>query len=225
MQEYSEKYDASIQKDLDDADWNAVLPEVLKYAVERAKKFKWLGTYRMEPEELVQEAIVRAYGVGNDGGYRNWNKQDCPNLAKFLNGIIKSITSHEADHVVNFANEPIYNEGQSKDEKILKLDDTAEISKPKTPEEEFLEEENLRTFDDELDKLADGDVDLGMVILCIKDGIGEPRNIADETGLEIEKVYNLKRKLRRKLKKYQPKRKGQSSLERQEEWAMTERNV
>jgi hypothetical protein len=58
-----------------------------------------------------------------------------------------------------------------------------------------------------------------LVIVCIEDGISKPRHIAEETGFEINKVNNLLRKLRRKLDKYNPKMKKQSSKERQEEWA------
>jgi len=219
MLKHSSKYDPTIHADLKKADWDAALPRVLKYAVSRAKMFKWLGD-EVEPEALAQEAIARAYGIGTRGNYRNWDKERCPDLGDFLIGIIRSMTSHKAEHEAEFPSESLFNEdGSAKDSKILKsCDETAGPSKPKTPEEEIIENENLQAFKDELDSLADGDEDLGMVILCIEDGISEPRNIADATGFEKDKVNYLLKRLRRKLDKYNPKRKRQSSKERREEW-------
>ena len=220
MLQHSSKYDPSIHEKLEKADWDAALPRVLKYAVSRAKIFKWLGD-EVEPEALVQEAIARAYGTGTRGNYRNWNREKCPDLVSFLIGIIRSMTSHEAEHGSEFPKESLFDEdGSPKDEKLLKsADEVAGALMPKTSEVELIENENLRTLNDELDSISVEDEDLGLVIVCIEDGISKPRHIAEETGFEINKVNNLLRKLRRKLDKYNPKTKKQSSKERQEEWA------
>lgn len=220
MLKHSSKYDPSIHEKLEKADWDAAIPRVLKYAVSRAKIFKWLGD-EVEPEALVQEAIARAYGTGTRENYRNWNREKCPDLANFLIGIIRSMTSHEAEHGSEFPKESLFDEdGSPKDEKLLKsADEVAGALMPKTSEVELIENENLRTLNDELDSISVEDEDLGLVIVCIEDGISKPRHIAKETGFEINKVNNLLRKLRRKLDKYNPKMKKQSSKERQEEWA------
>lgn len=220
MLKHSSKYDPSIHEKLEKADWDAALPRVLKYAVSRAKIFKWLGD-EVEPEALVQEAIARAYGTGTRENYRNWNREKCPDLANFLIGIIRSMTSHEAEHGSEFPKESLFDEdGSPKDEKLLKsADEVAGALMPKSSEVELIENENLRTLNDELDSISVEDEDLGLVIVCIEDGISKPRHIAEETGFEINKVNNLLRKLRRKLDKYNPKTKKQSSKERQEEWA------
>jgi len=220
MLKHSSKYDPSIHEKLGKADWDAALPRVLKYAVSRAKIFKWLGD-EVEPEALVQEAIARAYGTGTRGNYRNWNREKCPDLANFLIGIIRSMTSHEAEHGSEFPKESFFDEdGSPKDEKLLKsADEVTGALMSKTSEVELIENENLRTLNDELDSISVEDEDLGLVIVCIEDGISKPRHIAEETGFEINKVNNLLRKLRRKLDKYNPKMKKQSSKERREEWA------
>jgi len=220
MLQHSSKYDPTIHEELNKADWNDARPRVLKYAVFRAKIFKWLGD-EVEPEALVQEAIARAFGIGNRGNYRNWNREKCPDLENFLIGIIRSMTSHDAEHGTEFPKESLFNEdGSPKDEKILKsADETAGAFKPKTPEEKIIENENLRTFKGQLDCLSDGDEDLGMVILCIEEGISKPRHIVEETGFDKKKVNSLLKRLRRKLEKYKPKMKRQSPKERREEWA------
>ncbi|EFK08817.1 RNA polymerase sigma factor, sigma-70 family [delta proteobacterium NaphS2] len=219
MQKHSGKYDLSIHDELENADWDTALLKAFNYAEARAKKFQWLGD-EVEPEALVNEAVTRAYGVGANGAYRNWNKAKCPDLGIFLIGIIRSMTSHMAEHEADFPKESFCNEdGSGKEEQLANLiDETTEPPIPKTPEEEIIEIENLQALNDELNRLADEDEDLGMVILCIKDGICNPRDIVDVIGFEKKTVNNLLKKLRRKLKNYNPKKK-QSSRERQEEWA------
>ena len=215
MLQHSSKYDPTIHEELKKADWDAALPKVLKYAVSRAKIFKWLGN-EVEPEALVQEAIARAYGIGIRGNYRNWNMETCPDLGDFLIGIIRSMTSHKAEHEAEFPKESLFNaDGSPRDEKILKsIDETAGAFKPKTPEEEIIENENLQAFKDELDRLSDEDEDLGMIILWLEDGVSRPRHIAEETGFDIKKVNNLLKRLRRRLEHHKPKIKRQSSKER-----------
>lgn len=195
-------YDSSVQREMDEMDWDSVLLRVLKYAVQVSKKFYWLG-YKVDPEDLVSEAVTQAYG-----GNRNWNKNTCPDFANFLIGIIRSITSHTAEHEAKFTKESIFSEdGSSKDNKLLVTVDTITgYCRPKTPEEKFIETDNLQKLMDVLDKLENENEDLGMVILCIKDEISEPRYIAQETGFEVSKVYNLLKKLRRKLINFEPEK-------------------
>ena len=209
MLRHSPKYDLSIREELDKADWANVLPPVFKYAVWRAKKFAWIGD-EVDPDALVSEAIARAYGFGTGNTYRNWNKDKCPKLENFLIGIIRSMTSHKAEHAADFPKESLCNEdGSTKDDKLLKSgDETKGFLKPKNPEEELIEAENLQPLMDELDKLSDEDEDLGMIILCIENGISKTRHIAEETEYDGKKVNNLLRKLRQRLKNYTPKLKN-----------------
>ena len=220
MSQSSGAYDPSIRKELDKVDWDDVLPRVFKYARWRAKKFEWLGE-PVDPEALVREAIVRAYGVGTGGTFRNWKKETCPDIADFLIGIIRSITSHKAENEASFPVESLCKEnGSPKDNKLFRsADETAGVSKPKNPEEELIEAENLQNLMDELDSLENEDEDLGMVILSIKDGNSKPRHIAQDTGYEVKDVNNILKRLRRKLKHLKPKSRKQSSMERREEWA------
>jgi len=206
MSRHFPKYDPSIREELDKADWANVLPPVFKYAIWRAKKFAWIGD-EVDPDSLVNEAIARAYGFGTGNTYRNWNKDKCPKLENFLIGIIRSMTSHKAEHVSDFPKESLFNEdGSTKDDKLLKFgDETEGFQKPKTPEEKLIEADNLQSIMDELDKLSDEDEALGMIILCIEDEISKTRHIAEATGYDRKKVNNLLRQLRRRLENYNPK--------------------
>lgn len=220
MDEFNDAYDPSIHEYLKKVDWDAALPSVLKYAHWRAKIFHWLGK-KMDPEALVREAIARAYGVGTGGTYRNWNRDKCPDISTFLIGIIRSITSHKAEHESDFPTESLfYEDGTPKDNKLFQSsDEAAGAPRPKTPEEELIESENLQVLKDKLDQISDEDDDLGMVILCIEEGISKPRHIAAQADLEKGKVNNLLKRLRRRLKRFNPKLQKQSSTERREEWA------
>ena len=206
MSQDSSMYDPSIHEELKKVNWDTVLLTVLKYAVWRAKKFDWLGE-KVDPEALVQEAMARAYGIGTAESYRNWDREACPDIAVFLKGIIRSMTSHKAEHEARFPKESLFLEdGSPKDNKLFtSANETTGVFKPKTPEDELIEAENLQSFMNTLDSLEAEDEDLGMVILCIEDGISRPRFIARETGFEIDKVNNLLKKLRRKLKSFNPK--------------------
>jgi DNA-directed RNA polymerase specialized sigma24 family protein len=219
MLQHSSKYDLAIHKELEKAGWDAALPRALKYAVSRAKIFRWFGD-EIEPEELIQEAIARAYGIGIRENFRNWNTETCPDLGDFLIGIIRSMTSHKFEHEADFPKESLFKEdGSPKDEKILKsADETAGALMPKAPEAELIDKENLQALKDQLDSISIDDEDLGLIIVCLEDGISKPKYIAEETGFDVNKVNNLLKKLRRKLDKCNPKMKKQSSKERREEW-------
>ena len=216
MAKNSPRYDPSIRDELDKADWDSVFPAVLKYARWRAKKFQWLGD-QVDPENLVHEAIARAYGGGTNGNYRNWNKDKYPKLEDFLISIIDSITSHKAGSAKKFPTEPIFNEdGTPKDKKVIKSAETSDkITIPRSPEEQVLEYEKIKPLLDELESIAnEEDDDLGMVILCIQDGIGRQRHIVEETGFDKKKVNNLLRKLRNRLKNFKPKSESLFAIER-----------
>lgn len=205
MEKYSPKYDTSIRDDLDDADWDDVYPRVLKYAVWYSLKYKWLGE-KLNPEDLVEEAVSRAYGNGHNGTYRNWNKTKYPELSNFLIGIVKSLGNHLVEHEKGFPSESLSNgQPEIQDRMISKKADEAMGAKfPKTPEVELLELEALNAIENKLETIASQDDDLEMLILCIVDGICAPRLIADETGFKIDKVYSLLKKLRRRLSAFKP---------------------
>lgn len=68
----------------------------------------------------------------------------------------------------------------------------------------MIEEEDANNLFVKLAKLSEEDEELGMVVMCIEDGIAANRQIAKETGFEIKKVNNLKKKLKRRLERLDP---------------------
>lgn len=211
------KYDPAVRDELDKANWDEVLPRVLKYAASRAKKYYWLGE-DVNPEDMVNEVIARAYGVGTNEAYRNWNKEKYPKLEDFLISIISSMTSHQADHSIRFRKEPLFREnGSLRDFESRTSGITETIApSPKSPEEEVLESERLQALSGELTAIAQEDEEMGMVILCLEDGISRPRDIAEETGYDVKRIYTLLRRIRERLKKFNPAP-SRSSLEERRE--------
>lgn len=206
ISKHSSKYDPSIHDELDKVDWSSVFPPVLKYARARSLMLKWLGI-DVDPEELVNEAVAMAYGRGARGTFRNWNRKKCPELEVFLMGIIKSISSHMVEHASKFPEESLFDmDGTIKDDKIFKSEDKAKGSpRPKNPEDELIIEQSFQSLKNELDKISNDNEELGMLILCIEDGYSKTRHIAEQIGYTREKVNNLKRKLRYRLKDFDPK--------------------
>ena len=84
-----------------------------------------------------------------------------------LKGIIRSMTSHAAEHASTFPKESLFNaDGTPKDYKLFEsADESAGAKIPKTPEAELIELENLKALKDVLVSLRDNDEDLGMVII------------------------------------------------------------
>jgi hypothetical protein len=138
----SEKYDASIRTELDKQDWDEVLPRLLKYAESAARTLSWLGI-GFDPMELVNEAISMAYGAGEGGTYRNWDRQKCPKLETFLIGIIKSNISHQAEHEASFPKEPLINDdGSARDIKPgIDASLLGDAFNPATPEDKKEQQE------------------------------------------------------------------------------------
>jgi len=199
-----ERYDPTIREELGQADWESVLIPVLKYAHSRAKKFHWLG-FSVEPEEMVNEAVSRAYGSGTGGTYRNWNREKYPRLEDFLISIIASMTSHQAEHAERFKMEPLTREdGTQKDLEDMISPAATGSHYPITPEEEILLAEGLESISSKLYDIAEGDEDMGSIVVCLEDGISRPREIAKATGLDKKVVNNKLRTLRRKLKEFRP---------------------
>lgn len=207
MNQKSSKYDPTLCAELDKEDWENILPRVHKYAVARSKKYYWLG-HVVEPEELVQEAISLAYGIGENENYRNWNKEKYPKLEDFLISIIESITSHKADHSMRIKKKPLFNDDGTINDFELSISSNFMVNKNNLnspePEEEIIQSENSQLFADKLKNIAEEDEEMGIIIMCLEDGISRPRDISNETGYDVKKIHNIFRRLRTKLKQFKP---------------------
>jgi len=188
------KYDPKIREELDNADWQDISLRLLRYAANKAKMLRALGITDTGPEDLIQEAISLAYGIGPNNTYRNWNKETYPDLAGFLISVIKSIVNHKKEQREKFKLD-LLDKTFDKDLKHLS---------PESPEELVTREHDLMNLKQAIYELIKGDDEVEMVWLCLEDGISKPRHIAEETGYDITRVNNILRRLRRKSKGLAP---------------------
>lgn len=197
-------YDPSARASLDEAICPDILQKVLLYAIYQCKKYFWMTNAALDPHDLVQEAIALAYGVGADGGYRNWDREKYPDLAIFLMTVIKSIVSHKIEHLRNFPKDPV--EGQ--DEVNVDFTASAEPSAKDqfaslsriSAEDRLIQADSLSNLVRRLESMAEGDEEMEIVVMCLQDGISKPREISEQTSYDIGRVNNILKRLRRKAR-------------------------
>jgi hypothetical protein len=187
------KYNQAIREELDDANWPEISLELLWYARSKAKMLRAIGISEVDHEDLIQEAISLAYGVGPNKTYRNWNKEVYPDLASFLRSVIKSIVSHKKEHHEKFKKDTSSLDDAIGDKELRQLS-------PKGPEELVAEMYGLKNLKDTIYELVKGNEEIGMVLLCLEEGISKPQQISEETGYDVKKVNNILKMLRNKTK-------------------------
>jgi hypothetical protein len=206
-----EGYDPRIRDALDAANWEGdVLPRVLSYAKRMASLFSRLG-FEVEPSELVSEAISRAYGVGSKHNdectYRNWNQEACPDLHVFICGIIKSIISQRCEHHEKhhyFNTDYKAEVGADRNDKDASDKLHTYLSSPENPEDALAnaQDQDLAKQREIFDQLFCDDEEIMMTWMAIEEVGGRPSLIAEVTGYSVEKVYNIKRRVKDRLRPY-----------------------
>ena len=184
--------------ELAEADWPVILPRIIKYAKAKVKKFQALGIPSLDPEDLVHEAILRAFSAR-----REWNQERYPDVGSFLKSIISSLCSHELSHYKRFRH---YRFGAFEEATQDPLEAEASqvepvASRSPNPEEVIVQEQRAKEIIEKISQLQEDDEEVQMVLLCAEEGISKPRDIAEQTGYEIKRVYNILRRLRRNLEK------------------------
>ncbi|MEE9914015.1 MAG: hypothetical protein K4571_20070 [Deltaproteobacteria bacterium] len=188
-------YDSSIRKELEQADWKTLFPRLICFANTQCYKFRWLGNKHFQPLDLVQEAISLAFGLGKNGNYRNWNKDYYPDLISFLKGVIKSIVNHEIEHLAKFPCDSLDTD-EEKNPGFLAVSN----NNPESNLEDCEIDNEFSMRVQKLRSLADGDDEIGLVMMCFDDGITTPREIAEATGYDVTHIYNIIKRIKRRAK-------------------------
>jgi hypothetical protein len=198
-------FDPSIIEVLERVDWNYVYPRLLRYAIYKCKKFEWLGTITFDPESMTQEAVALAFGRGKDGNYRNWDRSKCPDIIKFLEGIVDSLVNHEYEKIKTFKTESIDYENQTSIDNLRNSDFSVQnyfdCFSVTDPASELEMKENILRMVTSIRHAADGNKTANMVVACLEQGMGKPRDIADEIGIDVNEIYQILRRLRDKISK------------------------
>jgi DNA-directed RNA polymerase specialized sigma24 family protein len=191
-------YNPAIREELDRANWEEISIELMRYGDSKQKMLQGIGIADVDYEDLIHEAILLAYGVGPNGNARNWNKEKYPDVIGFLISIIKSITNHKIEHYLRYRKESIPLDYDSLGDR-----DLVALS-PSNPEDTVSEQYDLFQLKAAIYERVNGDRELEEVLRCMEDGISKPREIAEETGYDIDKIYNALKRLRRMIGKLLP---------------------
>ncbi|MBW1697569.1 MAG: hypothetical protein JRH18_23945 [Deltaproteobacteria bacterium] len=180
---------------LEAADWKDIILKLTRYALWKASRYTWRsGNPRQliggkTPEDIALEAVEKVWS-----GVRAWNPDKHPDLLRHLMGIVDSDLNHLI-HSLEF-------------KKTYNIPDSAiidEADKKGNAEEEMISRESAEYEEQVKTKfyeMVKGDEDLEMLLICFEEGIEKAEEIAAETKWDKQKVYNLKRKLSRKIARF-----------------------
>lgn len=130
-------------------------------------------------EELLQEVVFRTLN-----SKRNWDPEDVQ-VVPFLALAMKSIISDDARTAALH---------KRKEARVVD-----ELQRP-TPVDEALDQAaTCEGFAQRVIDAAAGDPKLESLALELLDGVGKPAKIAAATGMTADQVYDLKRKLERRM--------------------------
>jgi len=197
---------------LEAADWKEIILRLTHHASWRARRYTWKsGNPRQlpggkTPEDIACSAIEKVWS-----GTRDWDPDKYPKLLTHLMWVVDSDMEHlfsSSEHQKTQKMPTSRDEGEpepSYDEiapdPSLPTYDTGMVL---TPEDDLVAREDREKGEklkDELYGMVKGDEDLELLLLCFEEGIDKPELIAAQTGWDVTKVYNLKRKLLRKAAK------------------------
>lgn len=199
----SNKYDSKTRERLQQVskeEWEKTLAQVLFYARRKTALLSLLD-YRIDSEELVQEAIGRAYGVGTGKfdklTYRNWDQDKYPLLANFLKSIVKSLVDHILKEHIGLEFLPTVDDDDLQTQKVEGLIHQQRPSE--NPETSLLNAERAKELLTALDAISSDDEEIGMYLLAVQEGHSDAVDQAKETGYDVKQIYNIRKRLRRKL--------------------------
>ena len=173
------------------ADWERIFLSLTAYAVTRSSRLylvKGGGELPQghRPSDIAHNAVQLVFE-----GERHWDPDAHPDLLRYLKGVVSSLVSNlitGADHV---------RRADEASDEPLDLDGYQGIVTPSplaTTESAACVEE-LRAI---VDRETAGDDGLAAVAMGFEDGM-RPAEIAELLSIDVQEVYGLTRKLRRRL--------------------------
>lgn len=174
-----------LRQALRDAHWEALLPGLLGYAANRLRRVGWASGRDTEPSRLSVEQLVNSAVEACLDGSRVWNP-DAVDLAGFLRGVIRSLTSAAKKSAVRSKTH-----AQADFEGLVPLG--------ASPEDDAVEEEGRVEILASLEVAVAGDPDLKALCGAILDGATKREELADALGWRAERVTAARIKLQRRL--------------------------
>ena len=184
-------------------DWPAIAKRLTVYASVKVRRLSWRTKSHENlpkgytPSDIAQQAIADVLG-----GTRNWNPDKDPDLFKYLCGAVDSAVSNL---VTSSDNRKLTNMPDSEQDmaqmQVSGMNGTVPLSRPpETPESIALAQENEDQVLTQILELTSEDEELETLINALIEGYHKPRDIAAVTGMDITLVYQLQRKLKRRLR-------------------------
>ena len=175
-----------LQSALRDADWETLLPSLVAFAARRLRRAGWGAGRDEEPSRLSVEQLVNTAVEHCLDGTRAWDPA-AVDLAGFLRGVIRSLTSSERKKHVR-APRVVSSEALEHDP-----------SPAGNPEREAIEEEGRAALLSTFAEAARGDPDLEALYLAVIDGATKREDIAASLGWDPARVSAARIKLQRRL--------------------------
>lgn len=172
-------------------DWPTIILQLKAYAIKRVSRLNWRRGREALPEgkqshDLAMGAITQAFGIE---GNRKWDYEKHPDLLKYLMDTVDSLVSNLV---------------RSSEHKSAAKSSVNEFNKYGDPiHKDIVIPDHEHKIDNEIlvneiRECTKGEDDLEIIFQCLLEGM-KSREIADEYGLSISQVYQLTRKLIRRV--------------------------
>jgi hypothetical protein len=197
--------DPDVQERLAGADWDRITLLLVDYATSKVRRLKWRTGDRESlpegktPEDLAYEAIEKVLS-----GDRKWDPAGCPDFVEYLKGVVDSLVSHLviSEEHLRVRRMPQTEEGQEVEELLTLAKPGAETAEHLVtiqidPEAQTVGKMEAERFVGEIFEEIAGDKELDVVMDALLRGNVKPREIAADTGIDIERIYKLREKLDR----------------------------
>lgn len=199
-----------------------LLLNLTKYAKSEAKKKFWrTGNHTDLPKgetaaSVVSLAFEKVLMTGD--GARNWNPETAPDFYKYMQGIIDSrlfhlSTGEDNKIFINENNRHFAENGEGRKEGVLaaseekfvaakatrEFEDKEWLVRPQfSPEEEIIAAEKKAFYDRVLQAIYDAaadDTEVSAMIEAMDYNYSASREISEFTGIDIDRIYNARKRL------------------------------
>lgn len=165
-------------------DWNKLIPKLHYYSLNKLERYSFLADmYDVNnlANQIADEAIQMVWEEK-----RKWNLDYYQELYSFLKGIVDSLISNFINSKEVEITEAIPNGGE-----------VVDSLSGSNPEKDLI----IKEIEEEIKSILQKDDEALRVFDCLKDGL-KPREISDELNWNINRVYNILKRVHRKLKEY-----------------------
>ncbi len=185
-----------VKNQFEQADWGELTRKLAVYIARRFSTIYGKSSPQISLaggasiEDIVQETIQKALD-----GSRNWDPSRAT-LWQFLEGIARSTFSHHHEKKETQLRSSIAigsgNETDQNSKTTLSIDPA---SPNPSPENIVIARDNLKNLFNRLKDEVEDDDSL-LVLFCLEEGIVKPADISQNTGLDISRIYNIRRNIK-----------------------------